>query len=102
MPPCRKRNSFLTFLFILQTKAFRVFSCATSENHACSGARVACAEHVRQPGGCKSPAQPDGGEVRANRKGVAVRWGPKEAGSDSRALMDKNRIEAFVVGRAGA
>src|SRR3990172_4894357 len=37
MPPCRKRNSLHTFLFILQTKAFRVFSCATSENHACSG-----------------------------------------------------------------
>ncbi len=53
-------------------------------------------------GGCKSPAQPDGGEVRANRKGVAARRGLKEAGNHSRGLMDKNRIEAFVAGRAGA
>ena len=52
--------------------------------------------------GCKSPAQPDGGEVRANRKGVAARRGLKEAGSESRGLMNKNRIEAFVAGRAGA
>lgn len=40
--------------------------------------------------------------MRTNRKGVAARRGLKEAGSDSRGLMDKNRIEAFVVGRAGA
>ena len=40
--------------------------------------------------------------MRANRKGVAARRGLKEAGSHSRGLMDKNRIEAFVVGRAGA
>jgi len=40
--------------------------------------------------------------VRANRKGVAARRGLKEAGSDSRGSMNKNRIEAFVVGRAGA
>jgi hypothetical protein len=31
--------------------------------------------------GCKSPAQPDGGEVRAKRKGVAARRGLKEAWS---------------------
>ena len=48
--------------------------------------------------------------MRANRKGVAARRGLKGErdqggsvnGSDSRGLMDKNRIEAFVVGRAGA
>lgn len=40
--------------------------------------------------------------MRANRKGVVVRRGLKEAGSDSRGSMNKNRIEAFVVGRAGA
>ena len=60
--------------------------------------------------------------MRANRKGVAldtlrgqcplmlrivtrsvsgVSRG-SQTGSDSRGLMDKNRIEAFVVGRAGA
>jgi len=40
--------------------------------------------------------------VRANRKGVTARRGLKEAGSESRGLMNKNRIEAFVAGRAGA
>ena len=58
--------------------------------------------------------------MRANRKGVAARRGlrgerdrrtsrPRREGpggsvngSDSRGLMDKNRTEAFVVGRAGA
>ena len=33
--------------------------------------------------GCKSPAQPDGGEVRAKRKGVAARRGLKEAWSEA-------------------
>ena len=43
--------------------------------------------------------------MRANRKGVASRRGLKEAGSHSRGLMDKNRIEVRlrrIVGRAGA
>lgn len=31
--------------------------------------------------------------MRANRKGVAARRGLKEAGSDSRGSMDKNRME---------
>ena len=31
--------------------------------------------------GCKSPTQPDGGEVLAKRKGVVVRWRLKEAWS---------------------
>ena len=33
--------------------------------------------------GCKSPTQPDGGEVRAKRKGVAARRGLKEAWSET-------------------
>ena len=48
--------------------------------------------------------------MRANRKGVAARRGLKGErdrdggvnGSGSRGLMDKNRMEAFVVGRADA
>jgi hypothetical protein len=42
--------------------------------------------------GWKSPAQPGGGEGLAMRKGVTARWGLKEARSDSRDPMDKNRI----------
>src|SRR5512142_1916292 len=33
--------------------------------------------------GCKSPTQPDGGEVLAKRKGVAARRGLKEAWSEA-------------------
>lgn len=47
---------------------------------------------------CKSSAQPDGGEGRAKGKGVAARRGLKEALSDSRDLMDKNRIRGQRVG----
>ena len=35
--------------------------------------------------GCKSPTQPDGGEVLAKRKGVAARRGLKEAWSKAAA-----------------
>jgi hypothetical protein len=47
--------------------------------------------------GVEVPAQPDGGEVRTNRKGVAARWGLKEVGSDSRGLMDKNRSDSWTI-----
>src|SRR5260370_18082585 len=41
-----------------------------------------CAPGMAGIRGCKSPAQPDGGEVQAKRKGVAARRGRKEAGGE--------------------
>src|ERR687893_5244 len=50
--------------------------------------------------GCKSPAQPDGGEVRAKRKGVAARRGLKEAWSETATRRTETGYEAARVGRA--
>ena len=50
--------------------------------------------------GCKSPAQPDGGEVLAKRKGVAARRGLKEAWSKAATRRTETGYEAVQVGRA--
>src|SRR3954466_3072248 len=50
--------------------------------------------------GCKSPAQPDGGEVRAKRKGVAARRGLKEAWSETATRRTETGYEAARAGRA--
>src|SRR6187402_1226939 len=50
--------------------------------------------------GCKSPAQPDGGEVRAKRKGVAARRGLKEAWSEAATRRTETGYEAARVRRA--
>src|SRR5260370_22012345 len=42
--------------------------------------------------GCKSPAQPGGGEGLEKRKGVVARRGLKEAVDQRREPMNKNRV----------
>src|SRR4051794_27785686 len=50
--------------------------------------------------GCKSPTQPDGGEVLAKRKGVAARRGLKEAWSKTATRRTEIGYQAVQVGRA--
>ena len=46
--------------------------------------------------GCKSPAQPDGGEVRAKRKGVAARRGLKAGLGEDAGRWTRTGYEACV------
>jgi hypothetical protein len=50
--------------------------------------------------GCKSPTQPDGGEVLAKRKGVAARRRLKEAWSKTATRRTETGYQAVQVGRA--
>jgi hypothetical protein len=50
--------------------------------------------------GCKSPTQPDGGEVLAKRKGIAARRCLKEAWSKTATRRTEIGYQAVQVGRA--
>src|SRR3954447_6653952 len=63
-------------------------------------ARLAVCRACSTAWGCKSPTQPDGGEVLAKRKGVAARRGLKEAWSKTATRRTETGYQAVQVGRA--
>jgi hypothetical protein len=75
-------------------------TCGTTDDTGISAQRFVVCRACSTAWGCKSPAQPDGGEVLAKRKGVSARRRLKEAWSKTTTRRTEIGYEAGRSGRA--